>query len=56
VLAKTVAYQGGALATGKTRAQAPVLPKGYWTRARDLANLRVATAGYRMADVLALLR
>ncbi|KQY27314.1 hypothetical protein ASD21_14795 [Caulobacter sp. Root1455] len=56
VLAKTVAYQDGALATGKTRAQAPVLPNGYWARARALADLRVATAGYRMADVLALVR
>ena len=54
VLAKTVAYRDGALATGKTRAQAPVLPKGYWGRARELADLRVATAGYRLADVLAL--
>jgi hypothetical protein len=54
VLAKTVAYQEGALATGKTRAEAPVLPKGYWIRARALADLRVATAGYRLADVLAL--
>lgn len=53
-LAKTVVYQDGALVTGKTRAQAPVLPKGYWARARDLADLRVATAGYRLADVLAL--
>lgn len=56
MLAKTVAYQNGALATGKARAEAPVLPKGYWTRARDLADLRVATAGYRLADVLALVR
>lgn len=56
VLAKTVAYQDGALAVGKTRAQAPVLPAGYWARARDLADLRVATAGYRLADVLALVR
>jgi hypothetical protein len=56
VLAKTVAYQDGQLATGKTRAEAPVLPKGYWARARDVADLRVATAGYRLADVLALVR
>lgn len=54
VLAKTVAYQDGALARGKTKATAPVLPAGYWTRARNLADLRVATAGYRLADVLAL--
>ncbi|MBO9557076.1 MAG: S1/P1 nuclease [Caulobacter sp.] len=55
-LAKTVAYQDGALAAGKTRAQAPVLPNGYWTKARDVADLRIATAGYRLADVLALVR
>jgi hypothetical protein len=53
-LAKTVAYQDGALATGKTRAEAPVLPEGYWARARALADLRVATASYRLAEVLAL--
>lgn len=56
LLARTVAYRDGALAVGKTRAEAPVLPKGYWTRARELADLRVATAGYRLADVLALVR
>jgi hypothetical protein len=56
MLAKTVAYQDGALAIGTTKAQAPVLPKGYWNRARDLADLRVATAGHRLADVLALVR
>ncbi|WP_029908517.1 S1/P1 nuclease [Caulobacter sp. UNC358MFTsu5.1] len=56
VLAKTVAYRDGALATGRTRAEAPVLPKGYWATARDLAELRIATAGYRLADVLALVR
>jgi hypothetical protein len=55
-LAKTVAYQEGALATGKTRSQAPVLPDGYWARARGVAELRVATAGYRLADVLELVR
>lgn len=55
-LAKTVAYQDGTLVTGKTRAEAPVLPAGYWARARGLAELRVATAGYRLADVLALVR
>jgi len=56
VLAKTVVYQDGALVTGRTRAEAPVLPVGYWARARGLAELRVATAGYRLADVLALVR
>lgn len=54
VLAKTVAYQDGALVTGKTRAEAVVLPNGYWAKAREVADLRVATAGYRLADVLAL--
>jgi hypothetical protein len=56
VLAKTVVYQDGKLTTGKTRAAAPVLPDGYWAHARDVADLRVATAGYRLADVLALVR
>jgi hypothetical protein len=56
LLAKAVAYQDGALVTGATRAQAAVLPDGYWARARELADLRVATAGYRLAEVLALVR
>jgi len=54
VLARTVTYQNGTLPVGTTRADAPVLPAGYWARARNLADLRVATAGYRLADVLAL--
>jgi hypothetical protein len=53
-LAKAVGYQEGKLVTGRTRAEAPVLPAGYWARARGVAELRVAMAGYRLADVLAL--
>jgi hypothetical protein len=56
VLAKAVAYQDGVLVTGKSRAQAPVLPDGYWARARGVSEARIATAGYRLADVLALVR
>lgn len=55
-LAKTVAYRDGALATAPVKAQAPVLPLGYVATMRGVADTRVATAGYRLADVLALVR
>jgi hypothetical protein len=56
VLAKDVAYQGGALARSPDKAKAPVLPAGYMAKMRSVADARVATAGYRLADVLALVR
>jgi len=58
VLAKGVAYRNGALprAAAKDKARAPVLPSGYMTEMRRVADARVATAGYRLADVLALVR
>lgn len=56
VLAKDVAYQRGALARSPDKAKAPVLPAGYMAKMRGVADARVATAGYRLADVLALVR
>lgn len=56
VLAKGVAYRDGALARSPDKAKAPVLPPGYMARMRSVADARVATAGYRLADVLALVR
>jgi hypothetical protein len=56
VLAKDVAYRDGALARSPDKAKAPVLPPGYMAKMRSVADARVATAGYRLADVLALVR
>lgn len=56
VLAKDVAYQGGALARSSDKAKAPVLPPGYMAKMRSVADARVATAGYRLADVLSRVR
>jgi hypothetical protein len=56
VLAKDVAYRDGALARSPVKAQAPVLPAGYMGRMRQVADARIASAGYRLADVLALVR
>jgi hypothetical protein len=55
-LAKTVAYRDGAIDTAPERAKAPVLPPGYVAKMRPVADLRVATAGYRLAEVLSLVR
>ncbi len=55
-LAKTVAYRDGQLATSPDRAAAPVLPAGYAPRMRAIADARVAQAGYRLAEVLALVK
>jgi hypothetical protein len=55
-LAKTVAYRDGKLATSPDRAKAFVLPAGYMARMRIVADARVAQAGYRLADVLALVK
>jgi hypothetical protein len=55
-LAKTVAYRDGKLATTSVKAQAPVLPPGYVTKMNSIADTRIAQAGYRLADVLALVR
>lgn len=56
VLAKDVAYQDGALARAPDKAKAPVLPAGYMAEMRSVADARVAAAGYRLADVLTLVR
>jgi len=56
ILAKDVAYRDGALARSPDKAKAPVLPAGYRARMRSVADARVATAGYRLADVLSLVR
>jgi hypothetical protein len=55
-LAKDVAYRDGGLARSPDKAKAPVLPPGYRTRMRQLADARIAAAGYRLADVLTLVR
>lgn len=55
-LAKTVAYRDGKIETAPDRAKAPVLPPGYVAKMRTVADSRVATAGYRLAEVLALVR
>jgi len=56
VLAKTVAYRDGKVANSPVRAQAPVLPVGYMAKMRSVSDQRIAQAGYRLADVLALVR
>lgn len=55
-LAKTVAYRDGAVANSPVKAEAPVLPPGYMAKMRSVADARIAQAGYRLADVLALVR
>lgn len=55
-LAKTVAYRDGKLASSPDKAKAPVLPPGYIAQMNKIADRRVAQAGYRLADVLALVR
>jgi hypothetical protein len=54
VLAKTVAYREGKVANAPDKARAPVLPPGYIAKMNSIADARVAQAGYRLADVLAL--
>jgi hypothetical protein len=56
VLARTVAYRDGKLARSPVKAQAPVLPAGYMVQMRAVADTRIAVAGYRLADVLALVK
>lgn len=55
-LAKTVAYRDGRLETAPDPTKAPVLPAGYVAKMRSVADARVATAGYRLAEVLSLVR
>lgn len=52
-LARKVAYQNGALPLSPTPADATVLSPRYVAVTRALSERRVATAGYRLADILA---
>jgi len=51
-LAKEVTYLGGKLQGNPDPALAPVLPDGYTTRAKAVAERRIMLAGYRLADLL----
>ena len=51
VLAKSLAYDGGRLVTGRSPGEAPLLSKTYVVRARSVSEARVASAGYRLADL-----
>lgn len=53
VLARKIAYQNGALRLSPTPVGATVLSPHYVAVARALSERRVATAGYRLADILA---
>jgi hypothetical protein len=54
-LAKAEAYRDGAIKTDPVQAKAPPLPAGYTDKMRGIADTRIAKAGYRLAEVLALL-
>lgn len=56
VLARTVAYDGGRLVTGRSPGEAPVLSKSYLVRARSVSEARIASAGYRLADLMGTVR
>lgn len=47
------AYLEGALRTSKTESGAKVLPQGYTSDSRTIAEKRAVLAGYRLADLLA---
>ncbi len=51
-LAKEVVYLGGKLQGNPDPDSAPILPEGYTTRAREVAERRIVLAGYRIADLL----
>lgn len=54
VLAKAEAYRDGAIRTDPVQAKAPALPAGYVDKMRGVTDARIAQAGYRLAEVLAL--
>lgn len=49
-------YLRGTLAGSLEKEEAPGLPEGYLPAAKELAEQRITLAGYRLADVLQLLR
>jgi S1/P1 Nuclease len=51
-LARSVAYEGGKVRTGKSLQTAVTLPPEYVSRVRAGAERRLAVASYRLADVL----
>jgi hypothetical protein len=51
-LARTVAYEGGKVRTGKSLQTAVALPPDYVGRVKAGAERRLAVASYRLADVL----
>lgn len=51
-IAQEVAYEQGNLAGSPKRTEAPVLPVGYASKAKAVAERRAVLAGYRLADVL----
>ena len=51
-LARTVAYEGGKVRTGKSLEAAVTLPSDYVGRVKATAERRLAVASYRLADVL----
>jgi hypothetical protein len=55
ILAKDVAYRNGdgVLRTGRSPGAAPVLTKAYGVKTRDVAQARIAAAGYRLGRLLA---
>lgn len=55
-LARSVAYLHGRLLTGRSPAEAPVMSKAYLEGAKGVAETRIASAGYRLADQLGSLR
>jgi S1/P1 Nuclease len=51
-LAKEIVYQGGKMQGNPDPESAPILPEGYTTRAKEVAERRIVLAGYRIADLL----
>lgn len=51
VLARSLAYDGGRLVAGRSPDDAPLLSEAYVARARSVSEARVASAGYRLADL-----
>ena len=45
-------YLRGALAYGKTSETAALLPEGYTKKLKSIASIRLALAGYRLADLI----
>ncbi len=51
-IAKEITYLNGKLQGNPDPTLAPVLPEGYTTRAKAVAERRIVLAGYRIADLL----